>query len=292
MNCSLCGDFRVTSGAQLVSDLPLTKPTKIALARYLLRKLQKQERRPVLDEAFFEGLEDRQLPSPAEACDNLLKWFAEKGDRRPGQLINGPWSDEAKIASEVGVVDRQDLVWLLQTLERQSTLHLLPLTTSGFSGNLSAEGWQRYEEIQRAHTSSNYAFFARQFQNEELNMLVEKCLRPAVEQTGFELRTVTQKAGLIDAIIEDEIRRCRFLLADLSDDNGGAYWEAGFAEGLGKPVIYICRHRTPDGSEKKTHFDTDHRHTVRWDLSDPEATSRQLKAVIRNTLLGEAKQDD
>lgn len=87
-------------------------------------------------------------------------------------------------------------------------------------------------------------------------------------------------------IIENEIRRCRFLIADLSDDNAGAYWEAGLAEGLGKDVIYICR------EGRKTHFDTDHRHTVRWDLTNLDETARQLKAVIRNTLLGDAKQED
>ncbi len=32
------------------------------------------------------------------------------------------------------------------------------------------------------------------------------------------------------------------------------------AEGLGKPVVYICR------ADVKTHFDTDQRHTLRWDL--------------------------
>lgn len=106
-----------------------------------------------------------------------------------------------------------------------------------------------------------------------------------------ELRTVTQRAGLIDAVIEDEIRRCRFLLADLSDDNADAYWEAGFAEGLGKPVIYICC-ATKDGMEKKTHFDADHRHTVRWDLASLDQTAIKLKAVIRNTLLVDAKQTD
>lgn len=49
-----------------------------------------------------------------------------------------------------------------------------------------------------------------------------QCLRPAVKQTGYDLQTATQKAGSIDAIIEDEIRRCRFLIADLSDENAGA----------------------------------------------------------------------
>jgi nucleoside 2-deoxyribosyltransferase len=108
----------------------------------------------------------------------------------------------------------------------------------------------------------------------------------AVKQTGYDLRTVTQKAGHIDAIVEDEIRRCRFLIADLSDANPGAYWEAGFAEVLRKPVVYICR----EGIE--THFDTDHRQTVRWDLANLGETAQRLKAVIRNTLLGDANQSD
>jgi nucleoside 2-deoxyribosyltransferase len=138
--------------------------------------------------------------------------------------------------------------------------------------------------------SSSFAFFARQFKNAELDDVYTRCLRPAVNAIGYDLRTVTQQPGLVDAVIEDEIRRCRFLLADLSDDNAGAYWEAGLAEGLGKPVIYICRAK--DGAaEKRTHFDTNHRHTIRWDPSSLDDTATQLKALIRNTLLGDAKRE-
>ena len=154
------------------------------------------------------------------------------------------------------------------------------------NGWLTASGWERIGELQRAHVASRYAFFARQFKSPDLDDLFNRCLRDAVARTGYELRTVTQKAGHIDAIIEDEIRRCRFLIADLTDGNAGAYWEAGFAEGLGKDVIYICR----DGVQ--THFDTDHRQTVRWDLAKLDETATRLKAVIRNTLLGDATQMD
>jgi nucleoside 2-deoxyribosyltransferase len=151
---------------------------------------------------------------------------------------------------------------------------------------LTADGWQRFEELKLAHIASRYAFFARKFSNVDLDTVFERCLYPAVGETGYELRTVTQRAGLVDAVIEDEIRRCRFLIADLSDDNAGAYREAGFAEGLAKPVIYICR------AEKMTHFGANHRHTVTWDLISPDQTATKLKAVIRNTLLGDAKQTE
>jgi hypothetical protein len=159
--------------------------------------------------------------------------------------------------------------------------------SSIWEGHLTAQGWTRFEDLKRAHISSKFAFFARKFNDTpDLDRLFDTCLRRAVEETGYELRMVTQRAGLIDAVIEDEIRRCRFVVADLSDDNAGAYWEAGLAEGLGKDVIYICHEK------RTTHFDTNHRHTVKWDLAELDRTATELKAVIRNTLLGDANQSD
>ena len=76
------------------------------------------------------------------------------------------------------------------------------------------------------------------------------------------------KAGSIDERLRVEIRRSRFLIADLTDRNAGAYWEAGFAEGLGKPVIYTCEKSVFE--EEKTHFDTNHMHTVLWDFFEPK----------------------
>jgi hypothetical protein len=234
----------------------------------------------------------RKLPTPQEAADNLLIWVAEQGDGSPGRRVKIV-HEAPEVLAIIGVSTSADIEWVIDTLRSQGLI-------AGGQGagwddiHLTASGWQRFDELQRAHTSSRYAFFARKFNNSELDLVFGDCLVPAVKQTGYELRTVTQRGGLVDAIIEDEIRRCRFLIADLSDDNAGAYWEAGFAEGLGKDVIYICRAHTKDdaASEMKTHFDTNHRHTVRWDLSSLDQTAKELKAVIRNTLLQDANQTD
>ena len=37
-----------------------------------------------------------------------------------------------------------------------------------------------------------------------------------------------------------QIRASRFVICDLTHGNRGAYWEAGFAEGIGRPVIFVC----------------------------------------------------
>ena len=217
--------------------------------------------------------------------DNLLLWIAEQVRGRPGRPISID-HNQPSIAASIGAVDGEDVLWVTNNLESQGWLRDGKRLNYYTSGALTATGWARIEELKLAHVASRYAFFARQFKNDDLDTVYEKCLKQAVADTGYELRTVPQKAGHIDAIIEDDIRRCRFLVADLTDKNAGAYWEAGLAEGLRKPVIYLCR------AGIETHFDTDHRHTVRWDLNKLDETAKHLKAVIRNTLLGDAKQDD
>jgi hypothetical protein len=283
VNCSRCGDFAVSQEAG-DDHLPMADPKMRALISYLVRRLQ-GSKRPVLTSDFFSSLSDHSPPTPAEMSDNLLLLIDQRVNGRPGTSISIDHNNDLSICSSIGAVDGEDVLWTTRNLVEQKLLDgkWLNHFTNGY---LTASGWQRVENLKRAHTSSKYAFFARQFSNPDLDKAYTECLRKAVAQTGFELRIVTQKAGHVDAIIEDEIRRCRFLIADLSDHNAGAYWEAGFAEGLGKPVIYICRNGVT------THFDTNHRHTVTWDLANLDDTARRLKAVIRNTLLGDAKQDD
>ena len=40
--------------------------------------------------------------------------------------------------------------------------------------------------------------------------------------------------------IRSEIRKATFLIADLTDERPSCYYEAGYADALGKPVIYIA----------------------------------------------------
>ena len=266
--------------------LPCTDKNEKALISHLIRKKQGTSKRDklVLREDFFELLKQQRLPTPAEACDNMIEWIARKVDERPGTEIEDFLSNK-DLVSAIGVLNDEEAAWIIDTLVDQGFLHgkwKEPQDMHIYYGCLTAMGWQRYEEIKTAKIAEKYAFFARQFENPELNAVFENCLAPAIRSTGFELRTVQQSAGLIDAIIESDIRRCRFVIADLSDGNNGAYWESGFAEGLGKPVIYICNAEKAD----KTHFDTNHRQTIRWS-TDPKTftdTAKKLKAVICNTI--------
>jgi nucleoside 2-deoxyribosyltransferase len=125
-----------------------------------------------------------------------------------------------------------------------------------------------------------------------LEQMVEHCFKPAVKRAGFELKKLTdeQPAGLIDDQIRASILSARFVIADLTHGSHGAYWEAGFAEGLNLPVIYTCEKTLWE--ERKTHFDTNHMLTIIWDPAKPKETGDALTATVRATLRAEARQQD
>jgi len=63
-------------------------------------------------------------------------------------------------------------------------------------------------------------------------------------------------------------------------------------QGLGRPVIYLCRKDVFENSATRPHFDTNHHLTVPWDPRHIEEARQLLKAVIRVTLPAEAKLQD
>jgi nucleoside 2-deoxyribosyltransferase len=90
------------------------------------------------------------------------------------------------------------------------------------------------------------------------------------------------RAGIIDNIMREQIRDAAFLVADLTHDNYGAYWEAGYAEGLGKPVIYLCEKSKFKAAPP--HFDTNHCTTVLWQSDEIEEFKKAIVATLRRSL--------
>ena len=156
---------------------------------------------------------------------------------------------------------------------------------------LTFSGWERLDQLQRQSVESRFAFMAMDYNNGAVDRAFATFV-DAVDKTGFELRRLDQKpkAGLIDLRMRVEIRGAKFLVADLTDENRGSYWEAGFAEGLGKKVYYTCEQTKFDNV--KTHFDTEHLLTIRWSDRNFAAAVDELKSAIRNDFPIEAKQSD
>ena len=171
-----------------------------------------------------------------------------------------------------------------------------PYDAPVLNATLSIGGWERFAELQTEASGTKRAFMAMRYGDTEMDHVFFECFKPAAKRAGYDLVKLDEKprAGLIDDRLRLDIRTSRFLVADLSHANKGAYWEAGYAEGLGRPVIYTCKKSVfeSDDPELKPHFDTNHYLIVLWDRETLEHAAGQLTTIIRVTLPSEARLSD
>lgn len=292
-DCKRCGNFKLSG-----STLPILEATfvdnndiKRAVLSHAIRKMQRANDQPFLKAETIERIfGNDSLPKPTEQVQNLILWLGMKAETGDATVIE---SCEA-LQAIIGGRSLDSIYYVTNELESRRLIRCertdVAKATPPLRLQMQFAGWNLFEELTNQSIASRTVFMAMKFGEEELNNIVEKVFRPAVKQTGFELKVLSDdpKAGLIDDRLRVELRRCRFLLADVTHKNLGAYWEAGFAEGLGKPVIYTCKREV---FTEVSHFDTNHLLTIMWD-EDLERTREDLKAAIRATLPSEAKLDD
>jgi len=271
------------------------RPDAALKLSYTLYRMTKRETWAMLDSNMLgDIIANTELPRPQEQFENLIVWI---GQSLPSIGVAVAMSED--MFSAIGVRDRASIKILAKhAIDAGYVSALMADFESGDFAlqniSLTMAGWNFYEQLQRGVSTSKFAFIAMQFGQYDLDKVVNECFRPAVAATGFELRRLddSPSAGLIDDRLRVEIRQSRFLLADLTHHNKGAYWEAGFAEGLGKPVIYLCRQDIFDDKSQGTHFDTNHHLTVVWDPEKLDEGAAKLKATIRATLPEDAKISD
>ena len=134
-------------------------------------------------------------------------------------------------------------------------------------------------------TGQRYGFLAMQYGDEELEKLAAEHIKPVIHTTlGYEVKDLrdVSRAGVIDEIMRETVKDSKFTIVDLTHDNNGAYWEAGFAEGIGIPVIYICEKDKFDS--RTTHFNTNHLTTIKWSMDNTDQFERDLEATLRRSL--------
>lgn len=287
--CIRCGTFVITGSAQAESLTRFKRNPRLRqILSHAIRRMQRVDRRPILDPGMLGRLDEAgRLPSPAGQAENLLLWLGDHVPA-PGELVRVADSD---VGGAIGSAGDQNFHWVVTYLLKGGLLEG-STNSAGALVTLSFRGWQIVEELRRGRSDTRQAFMAMPYGYADLDDVVESCFKPAVAKTGFLLERLDEdpKAGLIDDRLRVKIRTCRFLIADLTSGNQGAYWEAGFAEGLGKPVIYTCEKTVFE--EKKTHFDTNHHLTLPWDKDALSDAGERLKATVRATLPNEAKLSD
>jgi hypothetical protein len=169
------------------------------------------------------------------------------------------------------------------------------ITKDGPGYRLTSHGYAYLEKAELGGADTKQAFVAMWF-DPSMTDAYENGIRLAIKDAGFEPFRIDRKEhnNKIDDEIVAEIRRSRFVVADFtcgligegdkkqSIARGGVYYEAGFAQGLGTPVIWMAR----KDCINHLHFDTRQFAHIEWD--DPVDLKTKLYNRIRASIPGSA----
>jgi hypothetical protein len=154
------------------------------------------------------------------------------------------------------------------------------LPRSGGNIELKWAGWEKFEKLKESEQPSKRCFVAMSC-SPDLASAYEEGIKPAVVEAGYDPVFVEREEHndkICDLIIS-EIRSSKFLIADVSGQRQNVYYEAGFAHGLGRGVIWTCR----QGEEQNIHFDTRQYNHILWE--NVEELRKKLLNRIKATIL-------
>jgi hypothetical protein len=150
------------------------------------------------------------------------------------------------------------------------------------SFRLTLAGWRRVEELERQGAMTDAAFVAMPFAA-AFNGLWSLAIEPALRSTGWRpVRADREHHNQrIDDWIMNQIRAARFLVVETTGSNPGACFEAGYALGLGKPVVWIAQEADVKAS---LHFDIRQYSHLRWTQGTEAELRQALADRIVNTI--------
>lgn len=276
--CKRCGRYDVAQGLVVMSGIPPgLRPYLSAATR------QAYEAKRILS-LHSKNLEElaavHREVTVSQKVQKVLRFVALKCGR-PGRIYNVDLDLDCPAADCSDLHElRQYLDYLLDKKLLQGYLDEYGRSTGGYAPTI--EGWQAVEPTISPGGDPERCFVAMSFDASH-DLAYSQGIKPAIE-TDCRLQCiclrddVPKPVGITDRILS-EIRLAGFVVADFTGQNQGVYFEAGFARGLGRDVIWTCR----ENEVEKLHFDTKHLGHVLW--RDTEDLRRKLADSIRANII-------
>lgn len=132
-------------------------------------------------------------------------------------------------------------------------------------------------------------FVASAFGHEDVDRIFDEVVIPVMCQESVVVQRVDRQEHNddIDDRILKNLDECDFCLADLTYARPAVYFEAGIAQGQGKPVIYMARkdHLTPRSDDPpgnlRVHFDLQMKNIIDW-VSPSKTLRGRLASRVRH----------
>ena len=295
-DCFRCGKYLITEEVLLSQDLKnLTNQQKVLISGWIR---ENQGSNIIIDNKRLKSLNTLPELSLFEKADKMLLYLAKKFPVA-GMKLNYKFGEGFgilekirlnKIPTEKNIEFLQNandllpLVAIGRIIDEREFSHILGYLTNEQNyiskyDTITSKGWAYLETFRHPNPDSKKAFVAMWF-TDEMEEIYDDHIRKAIEDSGYKSIQIGRKEhnnDINDEII-GEIRSCKFVVADLTGNRGGVYYEAGFANGLNLEVIHTCR----KDYLKDVHFDINHRNIIVWESGEElyEKLLNRIKATI------------
>lgn len=290
------GGQYVVQGDEIAQLQKLSQREKSSLARWIVDEMRLGAADFSITSEVLASLKSR---PPLSVAEKMQRFYMFLGSRSKDLAVSIPWNPYGYMGEETTTGARSVRYGAIAWTESQSEAELEQIAgyakakgyieSGAYAGEimLTVDGWSLLEELSQVGSKPKQAFVAMWF-GPEVSSAYEEGIAPAILDAGYLPMRIDQKehSNRIDDEIIAEIRRSRFLIADFTcgvvknggDEvaipRGGVYYEAGFAQGLGIPVIWMCR----EDHINHVHFDTRQFNHITW--KDPADLREKLKNRI------------
>ena len=254
--CPRCGKFEITGTAEACEE---NHEVHRKLSGWI-RDRNRDGMIPRITSNTLLRMASLPLPNTAERVERLLLEALHGRERLNGRINLGEPRFVAATYSRDP--DEMPVLWGLP-LQRG---WMRVVADQGPTVVVTAEGYMAADELKAKRGQSEEVFVAMSF-SPEMTSAYERGLQVGIERAGYVPIRVdrTEHVNRIDDEIIAWIRRSAFVVADLTEQKPGVYFETGFALGLNLPVIWSCR----KDDIANLHFDVRQYNCIDWeDVAD------------------------
>lgn len=267
VTCANCGKFRISTTA--LSELEGNDQAAFYIGSWVYQQNQSGST-PFVDSKVVEGITTYPRPNVQRRAELYLA--------RSIKLLSG------RLTGRVPISDPSLRVasWSFYREDLRALAYYL-IELGAILKDPNSENWQLVakahvlnEQWANTRGMTSQAFVAMWF-DPQMKDAYEHGFEIAIKGAGYSALRIDRKEhdGKIDDAMIAEIRRSAFVVADFSGHRGGVYYEAGFAHGLGRRVIFTCKRDDID----KLHFDVRQYNTILW------TATNEIVAPLQNRIL-------
>ncbi len=270
-NCPRCGEFKLTGTANAVMRRGLGSAKRSLLSGWV-RNQNRLGSIPMITTENLTKIVASPMPSVVERANSLLE-EAVLGLDGLGEYFN---IKEPRFLAATYSSDFRDVRYLLGILRDQG---LAQQITNGGDCEILPGGYIKLDERRGLVSASQNGFVAMSF-HEDLADAYASGFQVGILEAGYEPIRMDriEHINRIDDEIIKQINSAKFVVADFTGHRGGVYFEAGYALGIGLPVLWTCK-KSEMGD---LHFDIRQFNCIDWET--PEELAKRLSVRLEAVL--------